>query len=95
MPPKAGKQAKGKGKRRADSEEEYDSDCLSDDAPKAAKAKKPRRGKGKDAGADTATLIARLSRSQLEKILLDSCDSGAPVSREDIEALLDPAQVRC
>lgn len=91
MPPKAGKQAaKGKGKRRADSEDDYE--CLSDDSAPKAKAKKPRRGKGKG-GVSSAILLGRLSRSALEALVVQSIDDRSALSREDVEQLLDPTLV--
>lgn len=105
MPPKRAAAAKGKGKARAVSsdDDELDEDLPSDgsdfsDAPAAKKAKKwggkAGAGGGKRGAAGTTTLVARLTRKDLEELVLKSVLADAPLTRKDVEGFLEPGKAR-
>ena len=64
--------------------------------PKASAAEKGKRKRGADGDvAPLATLLARLSRADLEALLLRAEPSvGPPALREQVMELLKPAQAR-
>lgn len=101
MPPKKGAAAKGKGKgkRKADSESDYeeasDSDVEVVAKPAGKKRRAPATGKGKQAaGVSLEALVGRLGRAALEGLLVKCIAGGDAPTREDVEALLAPAQAR-